>query len=310
MPAFKTTCPDCGAILKSSSSMPPGKKVKCSKCGKAFEVPDEEAAARPKASSRKAAAPARDEDEVGTYAVIKEPEDEKDEDDDDEDEDEEKPDLTFALDTSIKDPRGPAQEAVVRPTNWVVLLGSLAIVLYVTWFIVTLFPFIFSEHFVDGDDLAKVLKITARGDEAINIPNEAGWTAEQKAAVQAVDVAGRIAGAITMGFITFFVIVCGVSVAGAVKMQTMESWTWGLIGAICLPIGSIPLYILAGATLDAMFELDQILPYGGFPTFAAICMVFIAPAQLFWLVKTLMVLFNEKVKEGFEREVEEAKKRF
>ena len=37
--AFSLTCPHCRAILKSASSIPGGKTVRCAKCGQAFETP-------------------------------------------------------------------------------------------------------------------------------------------------------------------------------------------------------------------------------------------------------------------------------
>jgi predicted Zn finger-like uncharacterized protein len=40
--AFSVTCPECRAILKSANPVPAGKKVKCPKCGTAFEAPAQE----------------------------------------------------------------------------------------------------------------------------------------------------------------------------------------------------------------------------------------------------------------------------
>lgn len=41
------TCPSCGSILKTKDPVPPGKKVKCPKCGTVFAAPPEEPAEAP-----------------------------------------------------------------------------------------------------------------------------------------------------------------------------------------------------------------------------------------------------------------------
>lgn len=60
--AFSLACPHCGAVLKSAAAVPAGKKVKCAKCGSAFEAPPLEdatavttAAASPRTASRRGA---------------------------------------------------------------------------------------------------------------------------------------------------------------------------------------------------------------------------------------------------------------
>src|SRR5947209_17271821 len=37
--AFSVTCPKCRAVLKTAAPVQAGKKVKCPKCGAAFEAP-------------------------------------------------------------------------------------------------------------------------------------------------------------------------------------------------------------------------------------------------------------------------------
>ena len=43
-----------------------------------------------------------------------------------------------------------------------------------------------------------------------------------------------------------FIVLAGLSILGAVKMQTMESWGWGLASAILLPLASLPVFIATG----------------------------------------------------------------
>jgi hypothetical protein len=74
--AFSLACPHCGAVLKSAAPVPAGKRVKCAKCGSAFDAPPLEDAtavtttASPRAASRRSDAEpradepsARDDDE-------------------------------------------------------------------------------------------------------------------------------------------------------------------------------------------------------------------------------------------------------
>src|SRR5439155_3918189 len=105
-----------------------------------------------------------DDDGPATYDVVhdlepEEDEDEDDEDDEDYDDDEERPkkekknkaDLTFALDTSIKDPRGPAQALIIRPTNWLMIFSAINILISGIMAFWGLFPFIFSDTFIMDD---------------------------------------------------------------------------------------------------------------------------------------------------------------
>src|SRR5262249_49845094 len=143
---------DCEAVLKPAKPVPEGKKVKCPKCGANFtavgdagddaimsvEPADVAPAAPPKkkpAPAKPAAKPAPpakpdddDDDEGGTYGVV------RDEDDEEEEEDprgrrggapkkSKKPKIDHVPDMSIKDLRGPAQEAVVSPSNTLLIAG-------------------------------------------------------------------------------------------------------------------------------------------------------------------------------------------
>jgi hypothetical protein len=321
MAVFKIACPECGATLKSANPMPEGKKVKCPKCGKGFAVPaggdvaeepDKEPAARPKPAAKAAPAakkaapeapPPKPDDEGGTYKFVDEPEKERGDGDEDE---EEKPDITFGLDMSVKDPRGYAQESVVRPSNWVVLFGGLDIFLYVLVIGVLGFPFIFAEHFVD---LQKPLGITAKEGDAVTIPPEKDWTPEQKAKVAALDAATRIFNILGILTLLVFIVLGGLSVLGAVKMQTLESWGWGLASAILLPIATLPVFLVTFGVVMAIFAVDDLLTLMGCIILGGALMAFSAGA-VWWTIAMFKSLLDPKVKEGFEFEKEEAKKRY
>ncbi len=324
MAANKVTCPDCGAILKSSTPMPPGKKVKCPKCGTGFEVPEEEEVPKPaaRAARKTAAAPApapEPKEEPETYAVIKEPEDERaeddDEDDEDEDEDDEeggrkkKPDLTFALDISVKDPRGPAQEAVVRPSNWLVLLGGICAFLYVLDVLWGVFPFLFAEHFLTQDQIKAAIGMPVKADDNTPPPPEKDWSADQRQKVADAEWAERLYHIFAIVGGIFFIFLSGFAIYGAVKMQTMESWGLGLAGTIVMPLAAVPVFLTTAGIIMYAFATEDVfvmiisLLGGGF--FLALSLAILA-----WTLLSLRTLLDPKVREGFEYEAEEAKKRF
>ncbi len=68
-----------------------------------------------------------------------------DEDDEDEEEEEEKPDvgLQYILNEKTRDPRGPAQELIVGPSNWLMFVGILGAFGYFVCIVFALWPFIF-----------------------------------------------------------------------------------------------------------------------------------------------------------------------
>ena len=174
MPVAKFTCPECKAVLRPAKPLPSGKKVSCPKCKAAFTVTDPEEeraikAGKPGAKSGSAAKPDPFEDDgPETYAVIKEEVEVEDDADDDEEEDEDedakpKPkktkrerirseDLEFRLNTSIADPRGPAQAAVISPSNFLMLVGTLALLAGIFCVFRGAWPFLFLDDIVDAQD--------------------------------------------------------------------------------------------------------------------------------------------------------------
>jgi hypothetical protein len=257
MPVFKIACPECGATLKSANPMPAGKKVKCPKCGAGFAVPADgdgpakaEEAIRPKpavkaAPAAKKAAPApppppkADEDEEGgTYKFIEEPEKERDEDDD------EKPDITFGLDTSVKDIRGPARAKLVRPSNYLMLAASITCFIQLISVCWAVFPLIFSSEWVNN---AEVLgKKPGKEDEALPVIERKDLSKDDLAKVEAAEMAFMIEHFELMAASIVWLLINGLVVFGAVKMQNLESYAWGITASIvgmlfsnfcCLPLG-------------------------------------------------------------------------
>ncbi len=259
MPVAKLTCPKCRAVLKPAKPVPAGKKVRCPKCSTTFAVPDDEeetVQVKPATAQKSAGAPKKkafedEADEGGTYAVVREPEpeqeQEEEEEDEEDDEEEEgakkkrskKPDLTFADDLSVKDPRGPAQAAVIRPSNWLLLNGALGCLLGLISVGYGAFPFLFSEHLgVKPQGVLKDAKGASVTKEWKDLTKDELATIENAEANKLLELIGYIAGGI------IGMIYNGVIVLGAVKMQNLESYGWSMASAIMtiIPIsGALPL---------------------------------------------------------------------
>jgi hypothetical protein len=170
MAAAKVKCPDCGLALNPAKAPQPGKKVKCPRCANVFTVPGPDeiqtvpprpAAKKPNPAIQKAApakatgkapapgkppapkpGPAAQDEEAGVYGFKTSPDEEKKQ-------EEEKPEIEYAPDLSVKDPRGPATAILVKPTNFMLLLGSLGFFWGTFCFGAGIWPFIFSEYLIE-----------------------------------------------------------------------------------------------------------------------------------------------------------------
>src|SRR5262249_7033755 len=164
MPASKLTCPDCGKVLRPAKPLPAGKKVKWPEGGALFVAQDDEVpkatftAASAKRGAKAAAGGAK---QAKPAKKAKQPDDEKPKAPDGtipfaDDEDDgpatyafeagdkhEEPEIDHVPDTSIKDLRGPAQEAVMRPSNYMILCGVLGALSYLILPGIILIPVMF-----------------------------------------------------------------------------------------------------------------------------------------------------------------------
>jgi hypothetical protein len=262
MAATRLICPECNATLRPSQPVPDGKRVKCPKCGagfaspgvlpeQVFQVVDEEktvapqsrprpparkakpaprAAAKPPAAKPKATPskpPEDDDDEGGLYSFK----------DNLEEMDADKPEIEYTPDMSIKDLRGPAQGFIVRPSNFMLALAAINVVLSIFAIVFNAWPFLFAEHVVDhidyfyekyDKDPDPKLKTRAK-----NLPpkREALTEAEKQdlEEYESYDIKKRI-----ILMVGYFVVAlyCGVVATGAVKMQNMESRGWSITSAV------------------------------------------------------------------------------
>jgi hypothetical protein len=276
MSVSKFTCPECETVLRPAKPLPSGKRVTCPKCKANFAVHDaeEEAvkSAKPAKKSASPAAPAKndpfDDDGPETYGIIKEaePEEELDEEDEDEDEDgdedEDRPrkakkpkkdtarseDLEFRLNTKVTDPRGPAQAALIGPSNFLMLVATLAIIAAVLVIAYGAWPFLFAERPLDPADY---FGVSNKGkDETENkggdqsktkmrvMPDQDGKVdlakLDQKLQNEFYDAEdARILFLIILMASGAAVLVYNIFIiVGGVKMQNMESYTWSMVAAI------------------------------------------------------------------------------
>jgi hypothetical protein len=279
MPVSKFTCPECETVLRPAKPLASGKRVTCPKCHAQFTVRDpEEDAARAVKPAKKSAAPAKkdpfDDEGPETYAVIKEekPEEEEIEDEEDEDEDDDgrvrkpkKPqkdrvhseDLEFRLNIKTTDPRGPAQAALISPSNFLMLVGTLACIVGIGSVAYGAWPFLFSDEILDpaeffgfkktsqDDDPEKREAASKRPKLMVQLSEDGKLdlskvpTEERNRYYDARDERWWILVAFMAGG-AFVIAYNAVIIIGGVKMQNMESYTWAMIASIMAFVLSFP----------------------------------------------------------------------
>jgi hypothetical protein len=351
MTVARLTCPDCKAVLKPARPVPVGKKVKCPRCGTTFAAAEDEAsdaaeaptmhvpkktapgkkpeAAKPTAS--KPAKPSDDDDGPATYSVTLDPDDEpaepakpgkpaapK----------KKKPEISQVPDMSVKDLRGPAQAAVVSPTNALLISGLAGFIGWLALLVLLLIPALFP---LDSDETDKnkprqALRIP-RGLSTIKFPLSlpgATGTTKDKEKEKKDEESGRsflyvmgydladIAGYDLMTFfvyvlpILFGMIYAGIVAFGAVKVQNLESRNWGFVSSIMgmLPINAGGLIIVVLIGMERILEMIYYDDPGTMHAYQIGVAVLICLGELgagAWMVMTLL---REDVVEGFEYKAE------
>jgi hypothetical protein len=240
MPVSKLTCPNCEVVLRPSKPLKPGKKVNCPKCGTLFVVPGEEmhvTAAEPDAPSKPSGPAATDDDDTGpaTYRFVDEPaplrkrsdvdEDDEDEDGDEDEKFDEREDLSIIPDLTVKDPRGIAQEKVMRPSNWLMFSAVLSIILELIRLGWVLIPFFFSipeDTSLNTGPPVQQSKETAKEKDMKATYGLVMWL------FVLLQILVSIIVFVYNGFIVY----------GTVRVQNLEGYGWGI--AACI-LGILPL---------------------------------------------------------------------
>jgi hypothetical protein len=286
----KLSCPKCKTVLRPAKPLPAGKKVKCPKCSNDFTAEEGnadkasvmdvalEAAATlppkkpdkppPKKIGPKKPGAEEEEDSGGVYGIAaadrpKTAEDLADEDDDDDDDDGK---VDFIPDYAMKDLRGPAQAAVVRPSNYLLACGVVGFFGWVILLIMMLLPVIFpvlddeddtnkkdapaKPTLIIPDGLSTLAGGNPRGGgpgggaRPVPQPTKAAPKPEKKKAtiylVYTYDLSTLsqypwYLFIVMLSPIFFGIVYSCVQTYGAVKMQSLESRVWGIVAScMCL----------------------------------------------------------------------------
>src|SRR5262249_36630122 len=138
------TCPECRVTLKPTKPFPPGKKVKCPKCGAIFATPAP--AARPrqaiKAAPASPAPPAQTSEEEGMVNAFQKAEAA----DDQFEEERKRAAMGVVLDRAPKSKRGPAMAIVVAPSNVLMAAALINCLVHLFCACIWVWPVIFNEH--------------------------------------------------------------------------------------------------------------------------------------------------------------------
>jgi hypothetical protein len=254
----KLSCPKCKTVLRPAKPLPAGKMVKCPKCANDFTAEEgnveQQTAAPPKAKSvapkKPAAKPAAklapkstnaktapakliddddDDDGGGTYAIhqadrpkTQEDLDREEEEGDDDDDKEDK--ISFVPDHSIKDLRGPAQIAVIRPSNMLILNGVIGFFGWAILFIILILPVVFP---VLEDEADKVVPVPAKGGKAEK--KKVSLIAVGSADLTELAKLKWYYFALSLAPIFLGIAYACVMTYGAVQMQNLESRVWGFV---------------------------------------------------------------------------------
>jgi hypothetical protein len=322
-----------------------GKRVKCPKCGAPFTAPglveDEEERPRKKVSGKKGQATIKK--AVAPKPSPKKPAPEEDGDEDagggiysyakeNEQEEEDKPEIVYAPDMSIKDLRGPAQAVLVKPSNYLLLIGGVCCILDILIICVCFWPMVFSEHLFDHEEfLAKHHNIKIekkKGDEiegnpltsrAAPTPQQDGkktipkerkdLSKEDLALVEEAEGWGFIWPSFIgrgwrfslMGMFIALLIYNGITIMGAVKMQNLESRGWGIASSIMtlLPFGAASIAVAVAFVFYLLFAMlldDEKMGWmyaGGTSVLVWVLTIVVG-------VWSLRVLMSQEVIDGFE----------
>jgi hypothetical protein len=264
MPVDKVRCPQCNTVLRPTKPLAPGKAVKCPKCGAGFTAPKdeeelmdvialqpEEPVSKPSPATKP---PTLDDEDDGpaTYRFIEELEappkkpsrrDRYDDDEDDDEEDykegaDEKADVSVVPDLTVKDPRGIAQELIIRPSNWLMLVTVIDIVLILVVMAFYLIPIFFSLP-PETDQVSTVNPgspgaAQAQAKETAKRGGTLSWDTPN------FGLAKWLVVLVVFLMGGFYLAYSGAIIFGCVRMQNLESYGWCIAACILamLPIGS------------------------------------------------------------------------
>jgi hypothetical protein len=320
MAVSRITCPECKSVLRPTKPVPAGKAVKCPECGARFspgadapdvplKKPKEPVAAdrKPKKAADKKASPKKpannkpaDDEDGGTYGYMKEEEVAA----------EDKPAIDYAPDMSTKDMRGPAASALVGPSNWLIVVGSLGFFGWLGVLVMILIPTLFPIDADDGDKTKPPKPVIGldHGLSAVNDEKDAvaepKYDPNRKSFYSFFGTDLSLVGLLPWYFfllallpIFLGMVYSGLVTYGAVQIQNLEGYRWGMASAI---MGTVPIsswgFMMTTAIL-LKFLLGMVIDE------VAVPMIFLMTVEALaaigagvWVV---MVLMSDKVIKGY-----------
>ena len=343
MAVSKVTCPECKTVLKPAKPLAAGKAVKCPECGTRFTVAEEAPAAPLKKPKQAAAvAPADDERKPKKSADGKKPAAKKPAqapvkpaakkaDDEDEDggiygyvkeeakEEEDKPDIEYAPDMSIKDLRGPAASALVQPSNALIAVSGLGFFGWVAFLLIILIPKVFPIDVEDGDKNKPAKAVIGLEHGLQNVNNSQDPTAEPTAPDKSRKAMFNLFGldltlvaqfpiwAYLLWLLPIFVgMVYSALVAyGAVKIQNLEGYGWGIASSIMVMLPVCIGGLMATTAILVIFLFGMVIDDVKFLYGVAIFILVVEKVLAILVgVWTLLTLLSEKVVKGYEYKAE------
>jgi hypothetical protein len=336
-------CPECGKTLRPAKPLAPGKSVKCPKCEAVFDVPaaDKEDKAAVTGSVREKSPPSGDKEAKGKKAEkkAKKTDDGKpsktigetiplagDEDgpatygfiDDHSKVDE--PEIDYVPDTSIKDLRGPAQALVVRPSNYMILMGVITTLNFVLTLAIILVPIIFpipAPANVDGTPTLKFKQEKKVYDASLWLSGSVATTLQKIDTKKKDEDVGSMFMILSWDMMDVpdypwweIILLCmppligiavnAVAILGAVKMQKLESRIWGIVASVLtmLPIAALGSFLIGSMVLTAvlglLFDLDFVL------WFIILWALIIFGAHVGLGIWGIVTLMSQEVIDGYE----------
>ena len=340
MPVERLTCLECQTVLRPAKPVAEGKKVVCPKCNATFLAGANNgatAAAKPKTAKAKAESvapepkkpePPKDDDDGsgGTYGVIRDPDEEEVVDVKGKKKGEprkKKPEINYAPDMSVKDLRGPAQAAVITPSNILLITGLIGFLGWLVALVLMLIPFLFPLDNADVVDKTGPMKVIQPVNQGLGVmamevqPIATGSPEELKK--EADEAKKQNSFLMVFGYdlawLTFYqwymfllclspiflgLIYSGIICAGASMIQNLDSRAWGIASSIMVmfPLNAggfiLVSLVVQGQLLGMIFEESALVPIEiGW-------IVIVCVAELGAGIYMLTVLLQEKVRDGFE----------
>jgi predicted Zn finger-like uncharacterized protein len=270
-------CPECGTVLRAAKPLAAGKRVKCPKCEHIFAPVADGGAPRPAAAAKATVKPKADDTVAGgdTYGFSEDEEQKAEE----KTREERKKAMGPLQDRRPKSARGPAQAIATKPSNQMLGTSTIICVSCIISIVVILWPLVF--------------RFEKKADEFNpKAPKPKVLSEEEKKQL-------AIRGAVIIGFAVLAFVYNGFIAVGAVKMQSLASYSWAMAASflIMLPFN----WALAYPAFDWFIKLVVgIAGEENYYLFAGMTVFVVAGWSTYVGAWNLVTLRKPEVRAGFE----------